>query len=254
MPDCLRPHFGLCDSSTPGFPINTSVSWSLLKLMSIGSVMPSNRLILCRPPTPCPQSFPASGILTMSWLFASGDRSIGVSASASVLPVTTQGWFSLGLTGFVSLLSKGLSRVFSSTTVQKHQFFGAQPSLRSSSLIHTWLLERPCDNDWQPSKGYQRTTPTLFPKELQCQLYIQVVQFFLKNWMALHLSSISMKWAFLQSFIKSHFSVGWEANLMTLFCRGSLPGCTLDSPGGFKRYQCSHPHPQGSYVLAWGFL
>ena len=117
----------------------------------------------------------------MSQFFTSGDRSIGVSASASVLPVTTQGWFSLGLTGFVSLLSKGLSRVFSSTTVQKHQFFGAQPSLRSSSLIHTWLLERPCDNDWQPSKGYQRTTPTLFPKELQCQLYIQVVQFFLKE-------------------------------------------------------------------------
>ena len=72
----------------------------------------------------CLQSFPASGSFPMSRLFTSGDQSIGASASASVLPMNIQGWFPLGLTGLISLLSKGLSRVFSNTTVQKHQFFG----------------------------------------------------------------------------------------------------------------------------------
>ena len=77
------------------------------------------------------------------WVFASGGQGIEASALASVLPVNIQGLFSLGLTGLISLLSKGLSRVFSSTTVQKHQFFGIQPSLWSNSHIHTWLLEKP---------------------------------------------------------------------------------------------------------------
>ena len=87
-----------------------------------------------------PQSFPASGSFPMSQLFTLDDQSIGVSSSASVLPMNIQGWFSLGSTGLISLLSKGLSRVFSSTTVQKHQFFCAQPSLWSNSHICTWLL------------------------------------------------------------------------------------------------------------------
>ena len=91
----------------------------------------------------CPQSFPASGSFPMSWLFALGGQQIGASASTSVFPVSSQGWFPLRLTGFISLLSKGLSRVFSSTTVQKHQFFSALPSLRSNSHICTWLLEKP---------------------------------------------------------------------------------------------------------------
>ena len=91
----------------------------------------------------CPQSFPASGSLPMSHFFASGGRSIRASVSASVLPVNIQGWFLLGLTGLISLQSKGLLRVFSSTTVQKHQFFSTQPSWWSSSHIHTWLLEKP---------------------------------------------------------------------------------------------------------------
>ena len=86
------------------------------------------------------QSFPASGSFPMSWLFPSGGQSIGASASASVFPKNIQGWFPLGQTGLNSLLSKGLSRVFSSTTVQNHQFFGTQPSLWSNSHIHTWLL------------------------------------------------------------------------------------------------------------------
>ena len=92
----------------------------------------------------CPQFFPASGSFPMIWLFASGGQSIGVSVTASVLPVNNQGWFPLGLTDLISLLSKELSRDFFSTTVWKHQFFRAQPSLWSNSHIHTWLLKKPC--------------------------------------------------------------------------------------------------------------
>ena len=91
----------------------------------------------------CLQSFPASRSFPMSWLFASGGQSIGASASALVLPMHIQGWFPLGLTSLISFLSKGFSRVFSGTVVQKHQVFGAQPSLWSNSHICTWLLERP---------------------------------------------------------------------------------------------------------------
>ena len=83
----------------------------------------------------CLQLFPVSGSFPVSQLFISGGQSIGASASASVLPVSIQGWFPLELTGLISLLSRGLSRVFSNTTVQKHQFFGAQPSLGSNSHI-----------------------------------------------------------------------------------------------------------------------
>ena len=103
-------------------------SRSLPKLISIESVMPSNHLILCHPLLLLP-SIPASGSFPMSQLFASGVQSIGVSASTSVLPMNTQDWSPLGWTGWISLQSKGLSRVFSKTTVQKHQFFGTQLSL-----------------------------------------------------------------------------------------------------------------------------
>ena len=98
-------------------------SQSLLKLMSIELVMPSNHLLVCHPLLPCLQSFPASGSSLMSQLFASGGQSIGVSASTSVLPMNIQDWFPSGLTGLISLQSKELSRVFSNTTVQKHPFF-----------------------------------------------------------------------------------------------------------------------------------
>ena len=91
----------------------------------------------------CLQSFPASGSFPRSQFFSPGGQSIGDSASASVLPMNIQDWFPLGWTGWISLQSKGLSRVFSNTTVQKHQFFGTQHSLESNSLIHTWLLEKP---------------------------------------------------------------------------------------------------------------
>ena len=91
----------------------------------------------------CPQSFKASGSFQMSQLFASGGQSIWASASTSVLPMNTQDWSPFGWTGWISLQSKGLSRVFSNTTVQKHQFFGTQLSSQSNSLIHTWALEKP---------------------------------------------------------------------------------------------------------------
>ena len=90
----------------------------------------------------CLQSYPASRSFLMSQLFASGGQSSGTSTSTSILPVTIQGWFPLGLTGFISLLSKGFSRVFSNATVWKHQFFAIQPSLCSNFHIHTWLLEK----------------------------------------------------------------------------------------------------------------
>jgi len=89
------------------------------------------------------QSFPVSGSFPMSQLFTSGDQSTGASASASVFPVNIQDWFPLGLTGWISLQSKGLSRVFSNTTAQKHEFYSTQLSLWSNSHIHTWLLQKP---------------------------------------------------------------------------------------------------------------
>ena len=135
----------LCDllnCSTPGFPAYYIsrffiISWSLLQIMSIRSVMPSNRLILCFPFSSCLQTFPASGSFPMSHFFRSSGQSIGISASASVLPMNIQDCFPLGLTGLISLQSKELSRVFCNTTVQKHQFFGAQLSSQSSSHIYT---------------------------------------------------------------------------------------------------------------------
>ena len=91
----------------------------------------------------CPQSLPASESFPMSHLFVWGSQSIGVSALASVLPMNTQDWSPLECTGWISLQSKGLSRVFSNTTVQTHQFFGTQLSSQSNSHIHTWPLEKP---------------------------------------------------------------------------------------------------------------
>ena len=134
------PWTAACQASL-SFPI----SWNLLKLMSIELVMLSNHLIFCHPLLLLPSIFPKirERSFPMSWLFVSGDQSIGASPSASYLPMNIQDWFSLGWTGWISLQSKGLSRVFSNTTVQKHQFFSAQPSLRSNTHIHTWPLQKP---------------------------------------------------------------------------------------------------------------
>ena len=118
-------------------------SQSLLKLVSIESVMPPNHLILCHPLLLLPSVFPRIRAFPMSQFFASGGQSTGVSAWALVFPMNTQDWSPLGWTGYISLQSKGLSRVFSNTTVQKHPFLSPQPSSQSNSHIHTWPQEKP---------------------------------------------------------------------------------------------------------------
>ena len=118
------PWTAACEASLPF--IN---SQSLLKLMSIESVMPSNHLILCCSLLLRASIFPRSGSFQMSQFFALSGQSTGASASPSDIPMNIQDWFHLGLTGWIFLQSKRLSRVFSNMTVQKHQFFGAQLSL-----------------------------------------------------------------------------------------------------------------------------
>ena len=127
------------DCSTPGFP----VFHQLLEPAQTHVHRRCHATISSSHVPFCLQSFLASGSFPMSQLFASGGQSIRDSALASVLPVIIQDWFPLGLSGWISLQSKGLSRVFSNTTVQKHQFFGAQLSLEFNSHTHTWLLEKP---------------------------------------------------------------------------------------------------------------
>ena len=123
-----------CPSLTPGvYPNSCPLSWWCHPTIS-SSVGPFSS---------CPQSLPASGSFPMSQPFTWGGQSIRVSALASVLPMNTQDWSPLEWTGGISLQSKGLSRVFSNTTVQEHQFFGSQLSSQSNSHIHTWSLEKP---------------------------------------------------------------------------------------------------------------
>ena len=119
--------------------LSFTISWSWLKLMSIESVTPSSHLILCRP-LALPSTFPSIRVFSSESAFCIRWQSIGASASASVLTVNIQHWFPLGLTVWSPLLSKGLLRVFSSTTVWKYQFFSTQLSLWSNSHIHTGLL------------------------------------------------------------------------------------------------------------------
>ena len=139
LSDSLWPHWLQharlpCPSPTPRAYSNSCPSSRWCHLTISFSVIPVSS---------CLQSFPASGSFQMSPFFPSDGQSIGFSASASVLPINIQDWFPLGWTGWISLQSKGLSRVFSNTSVQKHQFFDAQLSLWSNSHIHTWLLEKP---------------------------------------------------------------------------------------------------------------
>ena len=123
-----------CPSPTPGVYPNSCPSSRWCHPAISSSVVPLSS---------CPQSFPASGSFLMNQLFTWGGQSIRVSALTSLLPINTQDWLSLGWTGWISLQSKGLSRGFSNTTGQKHQFFGAQLSSQFNSHIHTWLLEKP---------------------------------------------------------------------------------------------------------------
>ena len=132
--NCSTPGLPVCPSPTPGVHPNSCPSSQWYHPAISSSVIPFSS---------CSQSLPASGSFPTSQLFARGSQSIGVSALASVLPMNTQDWSPLGWTGWTSLQSKGLSRVFSNTTVQKHQFFGAQPSSQSNSHIHKWPLEKP---------------------------------------------------------------------------------------------------------------
>ena len=117
-------------------------SWSSFRLSTIKSVMPSSHFILCHPLLLLPSIPPSIKVFSNSQLFAWGGQSIGVSVSASSPPKKSQGWSPSEWTGWISLQSKGLSRVFSTTTVQKHQFFSSQPSSQSNIHIHTWLLEK----------------------------------------------------------------------------------------------------------------
>ena len=129
------------DCSMPGFPAHLSLSPGVC-LNSCPLSQWYHPTISSSVASFCFLSYPASGSFPMSRLFASGGQSVGASASASVLLMNIQGWCPLGLTWLISLQSKGLSRVFSSTTIRKHQFFSAQPSLWSSSHICTWLLAK----------------------------------------------------------------------------------------------------------------
>ena len=136
MSDSLRPKHARppCPSPIPRvYPNSCPLRWWCHPTNSSSVVLFSS----------CLQSFPASGSFPMSQLFAWGGQSTGVSALASVFPKKSQDWSPLGWTGWISLQSKGLSRVFSNTTVQKHQFFGAQLSSQSNFHIHTWPLEKP---------------------------------------------------------------------------------------------------------------
>ena len=137
--DSLQPHESQhprppCPSPTPGVHSDSHPLSQWWHPAISSSVVPFSS---------CPQSFPESESFPMSHLFAWGSQSTGASTSASVLPMNTQDWSPLEGTGWISLQSKGLSRVFSNTTVQKHQFFSAQPSSQSNSHIHTWPLEKP---------------------------------------------------------------------------------------------------------------
>ena len=137
MPDSLWPHELQharlpWPSPTPGAAQNSCpLRWWCHPTISLSGI----------PFSSCLQPFPASGSFPMSQFFTSGGQSIVVSASASVLPMNTQEWSPLGWTGWISLQSKGLSNVFSNTTVQKHQFFSTQPSIWFNSHIHVWLLK-----------------------------------------------------------------------------------------------------------------
>ena len=133
----------LCDPmnrSTPGLPVHHQLpEFTQTHVHRVGDAIQPSHLMSSVPFSSRLQSFPASGYFQMSQLFATG----GQTASTSVLPMNTQDWSPLGGTGWISLKSKRLSEAFSKTTVQKHQFFNAQTSLKSNSHIHTWLLEKP---------------------------------------------------------------------------------------------------------------
>ena len=142
MSDSLQPH----ESLTPGLPVHHQLpEVAQIHVLWVSDAIQPSSVISSSviPFSSCPQSLPVSKSFPMSQLFAWGGQSTGVSALASFLPKKSQGWSPSGWTGWISLQSKGLSRVFSNTTVQKHQFFSVQLSSQSNSHIHTWPQEKP---------------------------------------------------------------------------------------------------------------
>ena len=138
--------------------LSITSSQSLLKLMSIESVMPPNHLTFCRPLLLLPSIFPIIRVFSNELLLHIRWPKYWTFSSESVLPMNIQDWFPLGLIGGISLQSKGLSRIFSNTTIQKHQFFSTQLSLKSNSHIHTWLLGKPRLWLYCPSPNMERSS------------------------------------------------------------------------------------------------
>ena len=182
---CLS-HIQLCNlmvySAVHQASLSITNSLSPPKPMFIELVMLSNHLILSSPSTPTLILYQHQSFFPMSQFFASGGQTIGVSASTSVLPMNTQDWSPLGWTGWISLQFKGFSRVFSSTTVQKHQFFGTQLSLYSKSHIHIWLLE----------KTIASTTGTYVDKAMSL-LFNMLYRLIMEKAMAPHSSTLAWK-------------------------------------------------------------
>ena len=138
----VTPWTATCQAS-----LSFTISWSLFKLLSIESVMRSNHLFLCRPLFLLPSIFSSIRIFSSESAILIRWPNTGASASASIFPMNIQGWFLLGLTDLISLLSKGLTRVFSNTTVQKHQFFRAQPSLQAHSPFTEYRSRLPTSSE-----------------------------------------------------------------------------------------------------------
>ena len=180
--------FDSIDCSTPCSSVFQYLP-SLFKFMSIESVILSNHLILCCPLL-LPSIFHSMWVFPNESVFTSGGWSIRAPASVSVLPMNIQSWFPLGLTGLISLQSKGFSRVFSNTTIWKHQFFSTQPSLWTNSHIHTWLLEIKLrfsnwgkTGEWTSEQGTNTLLPYLYihcySNKTYFHFYISVQQNFL---------------------------------------------------------------------------
>ena len=199
-------------------------SQSLLKLMSTELVMPPNHLILCRPPLLLPSIFfPASGSFSTSQFFTSGGQRIGVSASASVRPMSIQDLFPLGWTGWISLQSKGLSRVFSSITVQEHQFFGAQLMGSSPNRIQwnlqderrLWMRERQWDKAWGLSLKFIFARPLYTLNNIflgEVHTYTQVISKHYSNWI-FNKNRMSLTY-FLYTRV---FLIFWPSGLLTFY-------------------------------------
>ena len=208
--------------STSGFPVLhfqtprvcsdscSSSRWCYLTVLSYATAFSS-----------CSQSFPSIRVFPVTWLFASGGQSIGASASASVLPMAIQHWFPLRLAGSIPLLSKGLSRVFSSTTVWKHQFFGVQLSLWPNSHIRTWLLDR--------ELTLREGLLSLFPVEgiwpVGCGSHLDTLGPKIQIWPSTHIAGLSLVW------VQGH----WTSScccLNLLPCLGSIfHSSTMPSKG-----------------------